>query len=48
MTACVGVIRSCPPGHDRLDAYAHFDNDWHGHAVTNATWLRDRLDEGAS
>ncbi len=33
---------------DGLDAYAYFNNDWHGHAVTNATWLRDRLDEGAS
>ena len=26
------------------DVYAYFNNDWHGHAVTDATWLRDRLD----
>lgn len=25
------------------DAYAYFNNDQHGHAVTDATWLRKRL-----
>jgi len=25
------------------DVYAYFNNDWYGHAVTDATWLRDRL-----
>jgi uncharacterized protein YecE (DUF72 family) len=25
------------------DVYAYFNNDWYGHAVTDATWLRRRL-----
>jgi uncharacterized protein YecE (DUF72 family) len=25
------------------DVYAYFNNDWYGHAVTDATWLRGRL-----
>lgn len=25
------------------DAYAYFNNDWYGHAVTDGLWLRDRL-----
>jgi uncharacterized protein YecE (DUF72 family) len=25
------------------DVYAYFNNDWYGHAVTDATWLRDRI-----
>ena len=25
------------------DVYAYFNNDWYGHAVTDATWLRARL-----
>ena len=25
------------------DVYAYFNNDWYGHAVTDAQWLRDRL-----
>ncbi len=25
------------------DVYAYFNNDWHGHAVTDARWLVDRL-----
>ena len=25
------------------DVYAYFNNDWYGHAVTDATWLRNRL-----
>ena len=25
------------------DVYAYFNNDWYGHAVEDATWLRDRL-----
>ena len=25
------------------DVYAYFNNDWHGHAVTDAEWLRARL-----
>ena len=25
------------------DVYAYFNNDWYGHAVTDARWLRDRL-----
>lgn len=25
------------------DVYAYFNNDFHGHAVRDATWLRDRL-----
>jgi uncharacterized protein YecE (DUF72 family) len=28
---------------DGIDVYAYFNNDYHGHAVTDATWLRDRL-----
>jgi uncharacterized protein YecE (DUF72 family) len=27
------------------DVYAYFNNDHHGHAVTDATWLRRRLEE---
>src|SRR3954447_8722938 len=27
-----------------LDVYAYFNNDWHGHAVTDATGLRDRVE----
>lgn len=26
-----------------VDIYAYFNNDWHGHAVTDARWLRQRL-----
>jgi uncharacterized protein YecE (DUF72 family) len=25
------------------DVYAYFNNDWYGHAVEDATWLKDRL-----
>jgi uncharacterized protein YecE (DUF72 family) len=25
------------------DLYAYFNNDWYGHAVADATWLKDRL-----
>jgi uncharacterized protein YecE (DUF72 family) len=25
------------------DVYAYFNNDWHGHAVTDARWLHERL-----
>ncbi len=25
------------------DVHAYFNNDWHGHAVQDALWLRDRL-----
>ena len=25
------------------DVYAYFNNDWYGHAVTDATWLAERL-----
>lgn len=28
---------------DAGDVYAYFNNDWHGAAVADATWLRDRL-----
>ena len=28
------------------DVYAYFNNDWHGHAVEDARWLRDRLVQG--
>jgi uncharacterized protein YecE (DUF72 family) len=28
---------------DGADVYAYFNNDWEGHAVSDATWLRDRL-----
>jgi uncharacterized protein YecE (DUF72 family) len=28
---------------DGLDVYAYFNNDWHGHAVTDGLWLRSRL-----
>jgi uncharacterized protein YecE (DUF72 family) len=28
---------------DGHDVYAYFNNDWHGHAVTDARWLRERL-----
>lgn len=30
---------------DGCDIYAYFNNDWWGHAVTDARWLRDRLDQ---
>ena len=30
---------------DGCDVYAYFNNDHHGHAVADATWLRDRLDD---
>ena len=33
---------------DGCDVYAYFNNDWHGHAVDDATWLRDRLDDRTS
>ena len=29
-----------------VDVYAYFNNDWHGHAVEDARWLRDRLVQG--
>jgi uncharacterized protein YecE (DUF72 family) len=29
---------------DGHDVYAYFNNDWHGHAVEDAAWLRDRLE----
>ena len=25
------------------DVYAYFNNDWHGHAVEDARWLRDHI-----
>ena len=25
------------------DVYAYFNNDWEGHAVADATWLRERI-----
>jgi uncharacterized protein YecE (DUF72 family) len=28
---------------DGCDVYAYFNNDYNGHAVDDATWLRDRL-----
>ena len=28
---------------DGLDVYAYFNNDWHGHAVTDGLWLKERL-----
>lgn len=28
----------------RVEVFAYFNNDWHGYAVNNATWLRTRLD----
>ncbi|MCU1460205.1 MAG: hypothetical protein JWO37_280 [Acidimicrobiales bacterium] len=28
---------------DGRDVYAYFNNDWEGHAVEDARWLRDRL-----
>jgi len=31
---------------DGSDVYAYFNNDWHGHAVADATWLRERLGGG--
>jgi uncharacterized protein YecE (DUF72 family) len=33
---------------DRSDVFAYFDNDWHGNALLDATWLRDRLEPAAS
>jgi uncharacterized protein YecE (DUF72 family) len=29
------------------DVYGYFNNDWHGHAVTDAAWLRERLSYAA-
>ena len=31
---------------DGVDVFAYFNNDWDGHAVLDATWLRDRLEDG--
>ena len=31
---------------DGCDVYAYFNNDWHGHAVDDAIWLRARLNLG--
>jgi uncharacterized protein YecE (DUF72 family) len=28
------------------DVYAYFNNDWYGHAVTDALWLKERLGSG--
>ena len=28
---------------DGVDVYGYFNNDYEGHAVADATWLRDRL-----
>jgi len=28
---------------DGCDVYAYFNNDWYGHAVTDAAWLEERL-----
>jgi len=28
---------------DGCDVYAYFNNDWHGHAVTDGLWLREAL-----
>ena len=28
---------------DGCDVYAYFNNDWYGHAVADARWLRERL-----
>ena len=28
---------------DGCDVYAYFNNDWYGHAVSDATYLRDAL-----
>lgn len=28
---------------DGVDVFAYFNNDWHGNAVRDATWLRDRI-----
>ena len=30
------------------DVYAYFNNDFHGHAVEDARWLRDRLQSGTN
>ena len=32
---------------DGSDVYAYFNNDWYGHAVTDAAWLADRLRSAA-
>lgn len=29
------------------DVYAYFNNDWHGHAVTDARWMKARLEDRA-
>jgi uncharacterized protein YecE (DUF72 family) len=34
-------LRACLD--DGSDVYAYFNNDWEGQAVSDATWLRDRL-----
>ena len=33
---------------DGIDVYAYFNNDWHGNAVRDARWLRDRVAEEIS
>jgi uncharacterized protein YecE (DUF72 family) len=33
---------------DGIDVYAYFNNDWHGNAVWDATWLRDRLAQSSA
>jgi uncharacterized protein YecE (DUF72 family) len=35
--------RLCEWLDDGVDVYAYFNNDYHGHAVEDARWLRDRL-----
>jgi uncharacterized protein YecE (DUF72 family) len=33
---------------DGADVYAYFNNDFHGHAVTDAAWLRARLGDASA
>lgn len=44
VVACGGVAdRLARWMDDGCDVYAYFNNDYDGHAVADATWLRERL-----
>lgn len=44
-TVALTMERWCDQG---VDVFAYFNNDWYGHAVVDARWLRRRLDPQAT